>query len=420
MPPGHHIDVEVLKSRIQGHLQDDAISLHSLRSFSNHVTYRLDSPTQGELLLRVAWVSVWSDGNRQFKEVSDFKMRSEVATMQYVKEHTSIPVPNVLFYDPDWDRKVGGEWMLMRYIDGVDPSRLWRSLTDDQWEALCTSVADIWSQLLRLRFKFIGSIYEQQDESENRYFIGPMTYIPHSGSLASPEASTSGPFSSAREWLVAVAKGKLNPKSKDSTRFSLRAGTQIVLAHMDYSLYNILVDRNDPTHVIAVVDWEGACTVPMWAANPTFRWPYLLPDSKIPGWEFATGDSCNDHRLLERRAECSSIDPSVYDTGRPILHQMSWLDARSLVFSAGINIIGYCLIQCDTTQCSSYSNISVYLLDTDSNSMAQTKRYNISRVEGDNWLEDLYSPHSIGCHQRIKERNWQTKTDWAKDVMDSR
>ncbi len=38
------------------------------------------------------------------------------ATMQYVKEHTSIPVPDVLFYDPDWDRKVGGEWMLMRYV----------------------------------------------------------------------------------------------------------------------------------------------------------------------------------------------------------------------------------------------------------------------------------------------------------------
>ncbi len=198
-----------------------------------------------------------------------------------------------------------------------------------------------------------------------------MTYIPHSGSLASPEASTSEPFSSAREWLVAVAKRNLNPSRRIQPDFDYEQAhkwreaaidvvqksplldsesldhEQIVLAHMDYSLHNILVDRNDPTHVIAVVDWEGARTVPMWAANPTFRWPYLLPDSKvshlrqlmrnriswqIPGWEFATGDSCNDHRLLERRAECSSIDPSVYDTGRPILHQMSWLDARSLVF----------------------------------------------------------------------------------------
>ncbi|KAK0229342.1 hypothetical protein EDD85DRAFT_143878 [Armillaria nabsnona] len=98
--------------------------------------------------------------------------------MHYVKEHTTIPVPDVLFYDPDWDRKVGGEWMLMRYIDGINPVYLWRTLTDDQWEALCIFIADIWSQLMRLRFKFVGSIYEQQVESESWYFIGSMTYLP--------------------------------------------------------------------------------------------------------------------------------------------------------------------------------------------------------------------------------------------------
>ncbi|KAK0471286.1 hypothetical protein IW261DRAFT_1344695, partial [Armillaria novae-zelandiae] len=147
----------------------------------------------------------------------------KVATIRYAKEHTSIPVPDVLVYDPDWDRKVGGEWMLMKYptfgpsfsVYASNPSEAFMNnkmdpkLSDDQWEALCTSVADIWSQLLRLRFKSVGSIYEQQDGSESRYFIGPMTYIPSTGCVASPEASTSGPFSSTREWLVAVAKGKL-------------------------------------------------------------------------------------------------------------------------------------------------------------------------------------------------------------------
>ncbi|KAK0493451.1 hypothetical protein EDD18DRAFT_421176 [Armillaria luteobubalina] len=145
-----HINMEILKSRIQGYLKDDVVSLHSPGSFSNHVTYRLNSSSHGDLLLRVAWAAVWCDKNRQIKEISDFKMRSE---------HTTIPVADILVYDPDWDRKVGAEWMLMKYIDGISPA----NLTDDQWEALCTSVADIWSQLLRLRFKSIGSIYEQQD-----------------------------------------------------------------------------------------------------------------------------------------------------------------------------------------------------------------------------------------------------------------
>ncbi|KAK0493453.1 hypothetical protein EDD18DRAFT_1333810 [Armillaria luteobubalina] len=289
------INMEVLKSKIQGCLKDDAVSLHSPCSSTNHVTYRLDSSSHDVLLLRVGWAAVWDDENRQFKEVSDFKMRSEckVATIRYVKEHTSIPVPDILVYDPDWDRKVGGEWMLMKYIDGVSPT----GLTDDQWEALCTSVADIWSQLLRLPFKFIGSIYEQQDGSESHYFIGPMTYIPRSGSIGSPEASTSGPFSSTREWLVAAAKGKLNSTRRIRSDFDYEQARkwqetvidmvqkstlldsetldhkQIVLAHMDYSLHNILVDREDPAYL-------------------------------------------------------SSSDPSIYEGGKPVLHKMSWRDAR--------------------------------------------------------------------------------------------
>ncbi|KAK0471284.1 hypothetical protein IW261DRAFT_1612156 [Armillaria novae-zelandiae] len=363
-----HINMEILTSRIQGYLKDDVVYLHSPRSFSNHVTYRLDSSGHGDLLLRVAWAAIWEDKNRQVKEVSDFKMRSEVATMHYVKQHTTIPVADILVYDPDWDRKVGGECMLMKYIDGISPA----SLTDDQWEALCTSVADIWSRLLRLRFKSIGSIYEQQDGSESRYFIGPMTYIPDTGSIASPEATTSGPFSSTREWLVAAAMGKLNatrrlPSDFDYEQARKWQGTvidvvqnsplldssntldheQIVLGHVDYSLHNILVDREDPTRIVAVADWEGARTVPMWAANPVFRWPLFLPESKvahlrqlmrdricgqIPGWEFTIGDGGNDLRYLEMQTSLSSEDPSWYDNGQPVMHRMSWLTQRSMVY----------------------------------------------------------------------------------------
>ncbi|KAK0186208.1 hypothetical protein F5146DRAFT_1069837 [Armillaria mellea] len=135
--------------------------------------------------------------------------------------------------------------MLMRYIDRINPVDLWRTLSDDQRETLCTSIADIWSQLMCLRFKFIASIYEQQEESESRYFIGPMAYLPQAGSIGSPEACTSRPFSSSRDLLVtAVIDAVKNTPllGHDSPGYQ-----QIVLSHIDYSLHNILVDRDDPT-----------------------------------------------------------------------------------------------------------------------------------------------------------------------------
>ncbi|KAG7439925.1 uncharacterized protein BT62DRAFT_649980 [Guyanagaster necrorhizus] len=141
-------------------------------------------------------------------------------------------------------------------------------------------------QLLRLRFKYIGSIYEHQEKSENRYFIGPMTYIPQAGTLASPEAATSGPFSSSRQWLVAVANGKLSPtrnippdvdheqerKWRETAIDIVQKShlldsqildhEQIVLSHMDYSLHNILVDRDDPTNFGC---WRCAHGAATWA-----------------------------------------------------------------------------------------------------------------------------------------------------------
>ncbi|KZT23691.1 hypothetical protein NEOLEDRAFT_1136181 [Neolentinus lepideus HHB14362 ss-1] len=44
--------------------------------------------------------------------------------MKYVKKHTRIPVPEVLAYDPDDDKSVGGEWMVMEKVRDPDPSEL--------------------------------------------------------------------------------------------------------------------------------------------------------------------------------------------------------------------------------------------------------------------------------------------------------
>lgn len=44
------------------------------------------------------------------------KTESEVATMHYLREHTSIPVPTVYYYDANPYNRLGGEYILMSKV----------------------------------------------------------------------------------------------------------------------------------------------------------------------------------------------------------------------------------------------------------------------------------------------------------------
>jgi aminoglycoside phosphotransferase (APT) family kinase protein len=44
------------------------------------------------------------------------KTDSEVATLQYLREHTSVPVPKVFHYDSNPYNRLGGEYILMSKV----------------------------------------------------------------------------------------------------------------------------------------------------------------------------------------------------------------------------------------------------------------------------------------------------------------
>jgi hypothetical protein len=71
----------------------------------------------GELVARVA---------RRF--MPRIKTESEVATMHYLREQTSIPVPTVYHYDANPYNRLGGEFILMSKVMSVTSSRKARAL----------------------------------------------------------------------------------------------------------------------------------------------------------------------------------------------------------------------------------------------------------------------------------------------------
>ncbi|TFK49155.1 hypothetical protein OE88DRAFT_477089 [Heliocybe sulcata] len=278
------------------------------------------------------------------------KMASEIATIRFVKKNTKIPVPEVLAYDPDEDGKVGGEWMLMEYIKGVNVQKAWQNMDEDQRALVVRAIADVWAELLGLRFSSIGSIWE---DGENGFKVGPMTFMPTGkvAAIAPPDPKKCGPFESPLEWIQAVARRDLayqcSPE-EDETERQLRTVavveqiasdrivpeqpdddmTRIALEHGDMNYSNILLDETNPTVIKAVIDWEGARTVPLWAIQlrpfgrfredvmsekDIQRYQLLFRSyvgEKVPAWLAATGDPGKHLRRCLTIAEWSDrVDP---------------------------------------------------------------------------------------------------------------
>ncbi|KAF9072380.1 kinase-like domain-containing protein [Rhodocollybia butyracea] len=343
------VDVEVLKQRIQNRLNDQCESLEEHIQGSHHRTYIAQMTHGGKRLVRVE--SIYLRRKDSGCGISSpYKMSSEVATIRFLKQHSTIPVPFIYWYDDDTDGRVGGKWMIMEYLNGSRGDQIWSTLTGAQREKLVLSLADIWARLMQHSFQKIGSLYECADGTH--FYVGRMTFLPTANhyAIAPPDANKCGPFSTAQAWLEASARQELaykialpHPLDASSRLSRISAvldlirrsrdlqictpwnASQLCMEHVDFSTHNILVSHEDPTRIVAVLDWEGARIVPMWAMNPAFRWPRSDETeishlknlmrrricAQVAGWEDATSDVCRNLRILTLRAALSDRDPEI-------------------------------------------------------------------------------------------------------------
>ncbi|KAE8137446.1 hypothetical protein BDV38DRAFT_282993 [Aspergillus pseudotamarii] len=88
-----------------------------------------------------------------------FKTESEVATLAYIRQHTSIPVPRVLTYCSSSDNELRFEWILMEKIGGIPLSDMWDEMSFDTKASLTTEVCGYLRVLQDLQFTQIGSLY---------------------------------------------------------------------------------------------------------------------------------------------------------------------------------------------------------------------------------------------------------------------
>jgi len=207
----------------------------------------------------------------------------ELATMNYVRSRTSIPVPKVFAYEKEGSAKahiVGAPYMI---IEGFRGTTLQDSIDlFDIPETAQQKVFDQWTsfqaELATLTFSHIGSVRSTSHADPKPSIV----------KIPTDEAGTIGPFLHSAEYFYSIASAKyqtalktLDPSQKMPGRFDIlgpyvfcdiisRASIfksllpgPFPLNHMDMGAQNLLVDNN--FNIIAVIDWEMAQISP-WEA----------------------------------------------------------------------------------------------------------------------------------------------------------
>ncbi|CAG7961519.1 unnamed protein product [Penicillium salamii] len=211
------------------------------------------------------------------------KLENEVATMKFIKEYSSLPVPRVFAHEFDEKNSVGAAFILMEALpgsvamDALGGYEAHRGVIPKQHrQNFYRSVARCHVQLTSLRLPKIGAIIRTQ---EGKFECGPLPGLggPFDTATAFFEAWADnvkfkwdketitrmmqrGPIPAER--MLAIIEDFPSQIKSIASQLSLCDEGPFPLAHDDFLHSNIMVDENN-FDVTGIIDWEGACTVPI-------------------------------------------------------------------------------------------------------------------------------------------------------------
>ncbi|KAG0260017.1 Phosphotransferase enzyme [Mortierella polycephala] len=222
-----------------------------------------------------------------------YKTESEVATMQLVRERTSIRVPEVYAWSADATNPIGAEYILMEKIPGVPLDDTWRSMSFEDKEHIVRQIIDIVLQLFNINYDKIGGIYQDKDGA---YYVGPIINDLFFMDERANMDLDRGPWTTSSDYLKGLIRSEiqyLNTHYKsaldgqddsideddlDDIRDTLSVSAEFedlipyfcpdkttperfCLHHGDLNKGNIMVEG---TKVSGIIDWESSGVCPAW------------------------------------------------------------------------------------------------------------------------------------------------------------
>ena len=237
------------------------------------------------------------------------RLPAEIATLEFLNEHTTIPVPKVLAVLKADDGIT--TYLVMNYIPAPTLEQAWPNLTDTEKDDVTMQLRKHLDQLHALvppSPTYFGGVnggplpndlFCVPDHEESLYKRqqrpgkAPLGYVPDRvswryGKIV-PEYRFNGPFFSEEEWISALHARcfEYEPKSHRVMMKMMRRmfyGHRSVFSHGDIQFKNILLERvpeeeREDEHAspfrITLIDWEAA------GFYPEF-WDFCI--SMFTGW----------------------------------------------------------------------------------------------------------------------------------------
>jgi hypothetical protein len=223
-------------------------------------------------------------------ELVDEKLKTEVATMQFLSDKTTIPVPRLIAYGLTGNpyHRDGLPFLILVHVPGKPLSTIWEELENPAKRKIYQQLADIAMQLRLQPFDRIGALTLDDRERwtlSNRPLTADLANLQRDGI----EIRMTPCYTSALKYFtdyfnhhrrrfleqpnstddVSDAREKYAGLSLFETLISQFVNREynegpFVLCHGDLHQPNLLID--DDLQIIAVLDWEWSCVLPMQVA----------------------------------------------------------------------------------------------------------------------------------------------------------
>jgi hypothetical protein len=246
-----------------------------------------------------------------------FKTMNEVATIEYLRDHTNIPAPKVHGSQPSNTTDLGFEWMIQDFVPGRKLQDAWLGMSWLKKELLVRKLIEYLAQLFEKRFDRLGSLYKTKNLQQlpsnkipdtrllgmehstytQQFCLGKIVSMPFFWGQQLDRNVPRGPYKHSREWLSAQLQlnfmerndpfddGVEDSDDDDDDHgekpeiikrryerlmallpkiFPENGEEEFVLHHDDLNTNNILVNEND--ELSGIIDWECVHTVPLYIA----------------------------------------------------------------------------------------------------------------------------------------------------------